>query len=440
MKKIFFAAAMLMLCLVFSGCTFFETDTEALMTPPFFTEEQEKLNKALTEVIGETYTLKYPRNGETNSAFIFRDLDGNGTDEAMVFYSLLDESTRINVLKKEGDDWISVYTAPGFYGEIEMVDFVETKEKGLIIVIKWENEVGIYRYGDEKLESVRSTECEGVDIADINGDGCGEILVFSGSEINNRSTLNIICCDEDGNLSENEVSIHANYSDIFSRCTGKINDDEYAYFIDSQISEGIYLTEIITLDEEGARRRFIADFVEDEKEETEEQESGTIVVVGGDYGKRGIFLRNTKVFCMDTNGDGIIEMPVEFREDYARDPSSDIFYINYVQYDGTGYTPVWNGVPVVESGYLFAVPESWNEKISADYGSSDNEFVFREKSTGEVVLEIFCVSKTDYQDKYEDCVLAAENGTNNYYIKSEVPEDSEFHIAPGNYENAFIFI
>ena len=91
MKKTLLVLAAMFFCLAFSGCTVFETDTEALMKPPVFTEEQEKLNSALANILGESYVLKYPENGETNSAFVFRDLDGDGTEEAMAFYSLICE-------------------------------------------------------------------------------------------------------------------------------------------------------------------------------------------------------------------------------------------------------------------------------------------------------------------------------------------------------------
>ena len=189
MKKFLMFAAMAALCLSFSGCTFFETDTEALMCPPVFTKEQEKLNAALTEVIGESYVLKYPKTGDINSAFVFKDLDSDGTEEAMAFYSLSDESTRINVLKKEGENWVSVYEAAGFYGEIERVEFAKMDEKGDAIVISWEQEAGIYRYGSERLETLYKAACEGTDIADINGDGAVKVndLVMLQSYLLRRS-------------------------------------------------------------------------------------------------------------------------------------------------------------------------------------------------------------------------------------------------------------
>ncbi len=441
MRKIILFAGIFVLLFAFSGCTVFETDTEALLSPPVFTEEQEKLNFALTEVIGEDYVLKYPENGKTNSAFIFKDLDNDGSEEAIAFYSVQDESTRINILKNENGKWISVYTAPGFYGEIESVDFVKIDEKGPAVVIKWEKEIGIYRYEKEKLESVYRAECENFDVADIDGNGFSEVIVFFGSPMG-RSIVNIVY-EEDGKIVVSEqISIHAPANEIYYKTAGLLFEGKSAYFIDSMIYEGVYLTEIITFENGEAKRNFVADFVrtEDEDEETEEDSSGVIVILGGDYGKRGIFLRNTKVSCIDTNGDGIIEMPVEVREDYAQEASENIFFLQYVQHNGTEAVPVWNGVANTENGYIFAVPENWNKTVEIQKSASSDRFVFVEKKSGNEILEIFAVSKSDYQDKYEDYVLAAEDETKNYYVKSFVSEESPYYIPPEIYMENFIFI
>lgn len=437
MKKIILFICAAVLSFAFSGCNVFETDTEALMNPPVFTDEQEKLNSALSDVIGESYTLKYPRSGETNSAFVFRDLDGDGTEEAMVFYSLSDEGTRINILKQEDGNWISVCEAPGFYSEIESVGFSDMENGICAIVVNWGQEIGVYCYGDEKLDTIYRASCDGVDIADLNGGG-DEILVYYRTPMG-RTVMNVLYADGDSISVSEDFSIHAEYSQIFSKKEGLLYDGKEAYFIDSMIYEGVYLTEIITFEEDFSRL-FIADFIESEKEEEEEDPSGIVVVVGGNYGKRGIFLRNTKVPCLDTNRDGIMEMPVEFREDYAQDASDEIFFLQYFQHDGTDSVPVWNGFADTVNGYLFSVPESWNEKVSAAYGPSSDCFVFTDAKNGDILYEIYSVSKNDYQDEYEDCVLAAEDETRNYYIKSFVGGESEFFLSPENFEEHFIFI
>jgi hypothetical protein len=414
-------------------------DTEALMKPPVFTEEQEKLNAALTEVIGESYVLRYPETGELNSAFIFKDLDGDGTEEAMAFYSVYDESTRINVLKKTEESWVSVYEAAGFYGDIESVNFAKIDKKGSDVVIKWEQEVGIYRYENERLEKVHGESCEGAEITDIEGDGKNEVVIISKNAMG-RNSLKIVYGSGKEVLATDDISIHADYPNIFAKGYGKIYDGKGMFFIDSEISEGVYLTEMFSLEGTGAKRFFISDFMEKEEDEDGSENEGVVVVVGGGYGKRGIFLRNTKVSCMDINGDGIIEMPVEFREDYAQDKSSEIFFLQYMHFNGEKSEPVWNGVANTESGYLFAVPEKWNEKITAKFGSSPDSFVFSENKSGKAVLEIFAVSKNDYQDKYEDYILAAKDETKNYYVKILVGQESEFYLAPETISENFIFI
>ncbi len=456
-------------CLAFSGCTVFETDTEALMHPPVFSEEQAKLNEALTSVIGEDYNLKYPASGGTNSAFIFKDLDDDGTEEAMAFYSTEDDNTRINILKRSGEGWLSVYEAAGFSGDIESIDFANVDEKSPAVVIKWETEIGIYRFENERLERLHSSECYGFDIADMDGDRFSDIIIFKGMNMD-RSILNIFHNSPGGPVLTEDVAMYAEYSEIYSAKAGKLFDGQSAYFIDSSIYDGVYLTEIITLNdifapnnssaeeadesgdeteeakpgsEEGktAKRYYISDFVEDESvENTEEQNGETVVVVVGSLGKRWIFTRNTAVSCMDTNGDGIMEFPVEVREDYAREASETVFYFEYMQFDGTVSVPVWHGIANTESGYLFSVPNEWNTAAEVSIDSASGELCFTDAKTGEPVLKIHRVLKSDYQDKYENYVLAAENGDYNYYIEALSALESNLYIDPADYRSCFTFI
>ena len=47
-----------------------------------------------------------------------------------------------------------------------MTTDAEMDEKGEAIIIKWEQEAGIYRYESERLESLYRASCEGMDIVD----------------------------------------------------------------------------------------------------------------------------------------------------------------------------------------------------------------------------------------------------------------------------------
>lgn len=81
------SALMTVLCLVtmLCGCSagFFSGD---LLTSPRLTDEQTEIYNALTASAGRV-DLRYPHTGSYRSAFVIRNIDGEPTDEAIVFMS-----------------------------------------------------------------------------------------------------------------------------------------------------------------------------------------------------------------------------------------------------------------------------------------------------------------------------------------------------------------
>ena len=57
-----------------------------------------------------------------------------------------------------------------------------------------------------------------------------------------------------------------------------IYDGKGMFFIDSEISEGVYLTEMFSLEGTGAKRFFISDFMEKEEDESESENEGVVKV------------------------------------------------------------------------------------------------------------------------------------------------------------------
>ena len=116
--------------------------------------------------------------------------------------------------------------------------------------------------------------------------------------------------------------------------------------MDSKIYDNIYLTEVLVLEGERTLRYTIASFIVEEEDETS---SGTGFIIS----KRGMYARNTAAVCMDIDNDGIIEMPVEIREDTATTENEKLYFIKYVKYDGKDALPVWYGFACGEEGYVF---------------------------------------------------------------------------------------
>ncbi len=124
-------AAVLFLC---SGCSL---DVEQFLQPPKTQGEQQAVHTALETYIRDSgqanshYTLCYPVEGEHTAAFVLCDAAGKPLENtrdaalALAFYSMsaIPSDTHINLLRREGDEWVSVADTVGASANILQVAF-----------------------------------------------------------------------------------------------------------------------------------------------------------------------------------------------------------------------------------------------------------------------------------------------------------------------------
>lgn len=125
-------AAVLFLC---SGCSL---DVEQFLRPPKTQGEQQAVQTALETYIrdsgqaGDRYTLCYPVEGDYTAAFVLCDAAGEPLTDAeddaalaLAFYApfAAPTDTHINLLRREGDEWISVADVVGASANILQVAF-----------------------------------------------------------------------------------------------------------------------------------------------------------------------------------------------------------------------------------------------------------------------------------------------------------------------------
>ncbi len=84
--KRFAALVLLLMLLPLSGCNGNLLTVEGAMQPPRLTEQQNAIYEALKAQVGSNIQLKYPQTGEYRSAFVFKNIDSEPTNEAIVFY------------------------------------------------------------------------------------------------------------------------------------------------------------------------------------------------------------------------------------------------------------------------------------------------------------------------------------------------------------------
>lgn len=128
MKRILIVLACLVIPL-FTGCELTFSSVDNLMKPPKLTEEQNRIDAALRDSVGDAINLVYPKTGDYKSAFIVENIDDEDSTEAIVFYKTNagTGSVRMNILDQQNGEWVSVWDNTTVNGtEIEKVSFIKT--------------------------------------------------------------------------------------------------------------------------------------------------------------------------------------------------------------------------------------------------------------------------------------------------------------------------
>ena len=195
------------------GCSF-TASVESMLSPPRLTVEQEQIYQALQQSIGSQISLKYPKSGERLSAFIVDDLDGDGSDEAVVFYefgrdALNENRLRISLFDQKEGEWTAVDHIPAAGAEIDRVDIERlgrNPRQNLIIrysmVDGFEHAVQVLHYENGALAENLKKPYSVMALRDLDGDGTTEVLIAAAAKDSEPATAFVYEMDENGDYPE----------------------------------------------------------------------------------------------------------------------------------------------------------------------------------------------------------------------------------------------
>lgn len=388
MRKISAAFTALATGAALTGCTF-GASIDTLMTPPKLGPEQEQIYSKLTTSLNTSnISLKYPKSGKYLSAFIIEDIDGDGGNEALVFYErnnhAADENPlHINVLDKNEDgEWTSAYDIPAAGSEIEEVKISRLGSNDRVNIIigtsminRSEKNVSVYTYADGKLQEPptfsKSKSYAFFDVVDLDLDGQYELFRLMGATGENEAMAEAFKLDESGTYHRSHLELSDNFSD-FDISYGKVGDSEMGVYIDAQSGAGSVQTDVLYM-KNGALHKVFS---------TPERSAETIRPAGC-----GSF---------DVDGDGSIEIPVQVTAPgYGESPESEQLRLtDWKQVSGDGklekhYTSYYS----VNDGYIFLFPKKWVGNVTVKRDVVNDEIVFcafRDGKMGRELLHIFC--------------------------------------------------
>lgn len=366
-----------------SSCSF-GTSIDNLMAPPKLSVEQEQIYNALTDAAGSSISLKYPKSGKYLSAFIVEDIDGDGGNEAVVFYEktslAVEENTlRINILDQSDGKWRSVCDTPADGAEIEKVIISKLGSNERINVIigsslinRSEKNVSVYNYSDGFLEQTFSSSYSFIDVTDLDEDEENEFLLLTGAGTGTPAAAESYKLDEEGLYHKYSLELSGSFTEFDSLIYGKLSDGKTGLYIDAVSGTGFIQTDVIYMDESGLNKVFA----------TPEESLSTV--------------RPSGCSSHDIDGDGILEIPVQTISPGYEELSeseqmklTEWLFIN----DKSKLEKKYSSYYSVNDGYIFIFPEKWLNKVTVKRDSINDEIVFCAYSDGETgreLLRIYC--------------------------------------------------
>lgn len=176
-----------LVALLISGCSITESPVD-LMKPPELSDDKENIRIAIKEYLPKNTKLITPPTDDNKfSSIKFVDIDGDGMDEALVFYSMTleDNPFRILILKKQDSLWVNKDEIKIIGQDLDKVLFKNILgNKGMEIIVGSKEKYSIYKnitvYSLTKREKkvIFKNEYDDFIIDDLDNDAISELLLF----------------------------------------------------------------------------------------------------------------------------------------------------------------------------------------------------------------------------------------------------------------------
>lgn len=283
----------LLAALFLCGCTVHTVDD--MYAIPKRSEDYLNLQTAIDSAMTD---LSYcaPLTGENQQPVQMADLDGDGTDEYLVFAKGTDERPlRIFVFRKIKEAYVHTDTVESSGTAFDLVEYVQLDNKvGLEILVGCQVSDQVYRsmsaytMEEEGLRQLMTANYTKMLSVDMLGDGTGQILlVRPGITDTDRGVVTLYSIAGGSVERFNEVELSQPADKIKRMVVGKLEDGGTAVYIGSIVDETTLITDVFAL-----RKGLL-----------------TNITLSGETGTSIKTMRNYYIYADDIDDDGVVELP-----------------------------------------------------------------------------------------------------------------------------------
>ena len=415
MKKAMVAAA-LCVVLLLSSCSGYSSVGD-LLTAPALQEDQAAVKAALEEYTGEIPVLKYPISGTLRMPIQFIDLDGDGLEEAIAFFSAGDVPVaQLAVLQKgAAGSWSVVNSMKGLDVNVETVNFFSIENSlDQLILVQWsspntrERSLVPYRFvGSELVADLEDTSSH-LYVYDLDDDGYEEFLY-----ITSRGNLFYLKYIDPSNGAAYVEPVEMLLDSRMNGCLG---------LVAGQLADGtraVFVEESIGLDSETGEITY-------QITEVFEFSGSTLLPAVLDYDIAEFSRRpDTDLSCRKLFGDDVVYIPSVYQP--FDDIASDQWVYWYTIKDGT---VEYRLATYVDEVYQFAmgIPDEWLPGVELFHEEESKLWSIYGLGVDDVpVVSLRVLSVGDDAQAYfdEGYTLLKQAGSYRFLIMGSVDVDDE---------------
>ena len=282
-----------MAALLLSGCA---RTIDELYSPPKRSEEFSRLQAAIDiAMAGLNYSA--PLSGEHQQAVQMADLDGDGSDEYLVFAKGdSDKPMQILIFKQRSEDNVEIseiITSNGSAFELVQYEDIDGKPGLELVVGRQVSEqlmgsVSVYSFSSGRAERLMNAGYSKLLTLDMGGSEQKELLLVQRGESEQANAIAVLYRYRAKSMVRSvEVELSRPANSVKQVTAGKLQCGTQAVFVSSATEESSIRTDILMLQDERLRK----------------------VPVMGPLLETVQTLSNYYVFAEDVNDDGIMEVP-----------------------------------------------------------------------------------------------------------------------------------
>lgn len=424
MKRAAAAVLTIVMLLTFSSCSVRLASVDSLIRAPKLTGENQLVQQALDDRTGGNIILKTPAAGDYSSAFVYRDLNGDGVNECVAFYAAKTDANTVhmNILAQTGDGaWRSVGDTAGSGSDVYSLLFADVDGDGnQEIIVTWtileskgNRYISVYgRYtSSDGVVSLMTELFTSAHTLDVNGDGSAEIFLTS-LETSGDSYVafgRLFSYDRQIDAIEmvGEVRLDPSVTS-YASIAHDFSGESCRLFIDGVVSETHMITEIVEL-----RRS--------------DMHIGAATVDGRPSAQAT--LRSGGAVCADINGDGLVEIPstglLEGGEsvDRVSGIAEPLYLTAWNRYENGSLSTVYCYIDNADDGFRFEFPQEWRDSVTAVRDTKIRRLKFcaleADGRSGPMLFCIDCADAATSATLEQDGILYQDEKTVYTYLITE---------------------